>query len=131
MSAYASRGDQVIKEWSARVSCKEHQVGGSFSVFIFLGDVPPDPDRWLTDPALAGIFDVYTGIEDYDDDDDDRDVRGIVLLNRWLSEKSDLPSLNESVVVPFLKRKINWAVRSVGNHLSSICCTCLTFHIRQ
>ena len=120
MSTYASRREVVVKDWRAQVSCKEHQVGGSFSVYIFLGDVPPDPNQWLTDHALAGIFDVYTAIGD---GDDGHVVNGVVLLNRWLSEKSGLPSFDESIVVPFLKRNINWAVRSVRDYLCIICCT--------
>src|SRR6202042_2657493 len=47
---------QTVDEWSVSVKCKKFELGGSFSVFIFLGEVPADPKQWLTDPAFAGTF---------------------------------------------------------------------------
>src|SRR6266571_6513369 len=89
------------------VSPAKTEVGGSFSIFIFLGDVPADLAQWLIDPAFAGIYNVFTDIldESANSDEQHRIITGIVHLNRWLSEKSGLPSLEENVVAPFLKRK--------------------------
>jgi len=94
------------KEWGARIYCKVSEVGGSFSVFIFLGDVPTEPSRWLNDPAFAGIFDVFTeGTGDFV-------AHGFVYLNRVILERS-IQSLEADVVVPFLKQRLNWAVQRV------------------
>ncbi|PPQ86816.1 hypothetical protein CVT25_012666, partial [Psilocybe cyanescens] len=52
--------NSVALEWSVRVQCKEYEVGGSFSVYIFIAnEVPPNHAEWLLHPAFAGTFDVF------------------------------------------------------------------------
>jgi len=60
---------QVIQDWKVEISCIQREIGESFSVFIFLGDIPTDPTRWWFDPALAGTFDIYTYTSDNTSDD--------------------------------------------------------------
>ena len=97
-------------EWSARIHCKVSEVGGPFSIFIFLGDVPTNPSQWLNDPAFVGTFDVYSN-----DDGGRHDfvVHGPVHLSGAILDQSRQTSLDADVVVPFLKRQLNWAVQGV------------------
>jgi len=82
--------------------CKISEVGG-FSVFIFLGDVPPNPSQWLNDPAFAGVFDVY-----------DSAPRDLANLNSAVLGRSRQGSLEPEAIVPFLKQDLNWAVQTLA-----------------
>ena len=113
-------GGNILHDWAVRVTCKKFELGGSFSVFIFLGEVPANPEAWFTDSGFVGTFDVFANstpelcINCLTQPDD---VFGFVPLNRAILEHSGQPSLEDSVVVPFLEKKLNWAICMVG-HLS-------------
>jgi tyrosinase len=56
--AHNSEEDKLW-EWTARVHVKKYEVGGSFSVEFFLGDVPSDPAHWRTSPNFIGAHQVF------------------------------------------------------------------------
>jgi tyrosinase len=111
----AKRPAEVL-EWSARVRCKQFELHGSFSVYIFLGKIPADPNHWLTDPAFAGTFDVFA--DPTPDERADLVIKGFVHLNRSILKRSGESSLEPDVVVPYLKREINWGIKKVSDHKS-------------
>jgi tyrosinase len=39
-----------LYEWTARIECNKFELGGSYSVLIFLGHVPDDPQEWQVLP---------------------------------------------------------------------------------
>jgi tyrosinase len=43
-----------LYEWAARVECKKFELCCSYSVLIFLGDVPDDPEEWQVNPNYVG-----------------------------------------------------------------------------
>lgn len=114
-----STADSEVLEWSVRVQSKQFELGGSFSVYIFLGQVPADPKHWLTDPAFAGTFDVFSNTEPDEcancREQKDLVIKGFVHLNRQILKRSGNPSLKPDVVLPFLKRELNWGIKKVGN----------------
>ena len=109
----------IFYEWSVTVKCKQFELGGSFSVFVFLGDVPPDPKKWLTDPAYAGTFDVFTNSTPEEcancSDRVDLILRGFVHINDAILKRSGQHSLEPHVVTPYLKSNLNWRVLKVGS----------------
>ncbi|KAF8645988.1 hypothetical protein AX16_007415 [Volvariella volvacea WC 439] len=116
VSGHAS--SQTIVEWSARVRCKQSELRGSFSVLLFLGEVPPTPENpedWVSSPNFAGSFDVLGGDEEEPDQGDD-EMEGSVYLNRAILKLSEQRSLEPSVVVPLLKGTLqpNWRVLKIG-----------------
>ncbi len=120
---------QIIQDWKVEISCSQREVGGSFSVFIFLGDLPADPTQWLFDPAFVGTFDIYTYTSStpheshsYDEEGGNSIVNGSVHLNRAILRLSRQQSLEEDAVLSFLRRKLNWGVQKVGNESSIDCC---------
>src|ERR1700735_3429092 len=96
-------------DWSVRILCNEFELGGSFSVLIFVGTVPDDPEQWATSPTCVGIHDVYTsGTPHNSDSQEDLEVEGYVRLNGGLLERFAASELTPDVVVPFLKRELHW-----------------------
>jgi tyrosinase len=122
--------DSTILEWSARIRCKQFELGGSFSVFVFLGDVPANHRQWLTDPTFAGTFDAF--VNDAPDecsncrDHGDQVIRGFVHLDRTILKRSGRSTLEPRVVVPYLTRSINWGIQKVGIYHKTSIITILT-----
>jgi tyrosinase len=114
--------DAEILEWSARVQCTQFELHGSFSVYIFLGEIPADPDHWLTDIAFAGTFDVFANPKPEEcancREQTNLVIKGFVHLNRSILKRSGKDSLEPDVVVPYLKHDLNWAIRKVSGNKS-------------
>jgi len=104
----------VVQEWSVLIRCKQFEVIGSFSVFLFFGDVPSDTHKWVTDKAFIGVFDVFAN--DSPDicpkctENSDVILNGVVDLNAPLIKKSGLKTLEAEEVVPYLTGKLSWGV---------------------
>jgi len=104
---------RVVQDWRAEISCKIDEVGGSFSVFVFLGNVPADPSKWLIDPGFVGTFDIFAPNSSPYDPANDSIVTGFVHLNRAILRLSRQHSLEDSAVLPFLRQNINWGIQKV------------------
>jgi tyrosinase len=112
----AACGAQVVQDWRAEISCRIDQLGGSFSVFLFLGNVPTNPSDWLTDRAFVGTFDIYApDSSPYHSGPASSELvlDGFVLLNRAIWRLTKRPSLDDSIVVPILTQSLNWGVQKV------------------
>lgn len=119
----ADRDTQVL-EWSVRVLCKQFELGGSFSIYIFLGKIPADPKEWLTDPAFAGTFDVFTNPTPDEcancREQADLVIKGFVHLNRCIVKRSGNTSLEPDVVTPYLKRELNWGIKKENGEVARL-----------
>ncbi|KAH9484721.1 Tyrosinase [Psilocybe cubensis] len=108
--------NSTLLEWSVRVRCDEHEIGGSLSVFIFLSNtVPPNPDEWLFERSFAGTFDLFTSSsygqargqasgEAYATNI----AKGFIHINRKYLELTRQSSLEPEIVVPYLKQHLSW-----------------------
>jgi len=50
---YGKEGPTVIYDWTCRIHCKKYELGGSYWVLIFLGEVPEDPKKWHTSSSFS------------------------------------------------------------------------------
>ncbi len=98
-------------DWTVRICLNAYELSGSYSVLIFLGDVPDDPDIWMLSPSYVGMHSAYV-----DSTVDQKPVitQGFVLLNNWIAENSRLGSFDPSVVEPYLKDKLSWRAQMVS-----------------
>ncbi|KAF8655955.1 hypothetical protein AX16_002861 [Volvariella volvacea WC 439] len=123
-AAEASGPRTTITDWSVRVHCKRFEVGGSFSVLLFLGEVPngsevpATPEEWYYASNLAGSFDVFANSEANEcgncRDREDIPIEGHVYINRAILKQHNGNSLDPTTVVPLLEAKLNWVVLKVG-----------------
>ncbi|KAG8983088.1 hypothetical protein FRB94_008587 [Tulasnella sp. JGI-2019a] len=128
MSNVATNQEISIIEWTARVRCNEHALGGSYSVLIFLGLIPEDPKDWRVSPSLVGMHGVYTddsggyggyGSSGQGGNTVDREVEGYVKLNRALM-RSGIPSFKEEDVIPYLRDNLGWRIQKVTGEVVPI-----------
>ncbi|KAF9005142.1 hypothetical protein BDQ17DRAFT_1325298 [Cyathus striatus] len=87
-----------IWEWTALIEFKEFDLRCSFSVLLFLGEVPENPDEWLIAPNYIGSHSAF--------------VNRFVPLNNAIAEYSRLDSFEPEVVEPYLK-ELKWRVQKL------------------
>uniref|UniRef100_A0A8H7XJW9 Tyrosinase C-terminal domain-containing protein n=1 Tax=Psilocybe cubensis TaxID=181762 RepID=A0A8H7XJW9_PSICU len=107
---------EPLWEWSARIRCNKHELGSSFSVCLFLGPPPDDPEEWLTAPNLAGAHHVFVaGGGEYGQRRGPSRMtnEGFVNLNSAIARISRLNTFDPEVVVPYLKDYLQWRVQTV------------------
>jgi len=116
-------------KWTARVRCNHHDLQGSFSIFLFVGDVPEDPKKWRRARSYAGADDVFLmGAETKKHCSNCQGsdapppaplvsyVEGYVHLNDAL-KRAHLPSLEARVVAPFLQKNLHWRVKRANGEV--------------
>ena len=106
-----------IWEWTARVEFKKYELGASFSVLIFLGQVPENPREWLVSPNYVGGHHAFVnsaaGSCANCSNQQDLVVEGFVHLNYAIAQDSGLGSLEPNVVEPYLTHNLQWRVQNV------------------
>ncbi|KAK0500429.1 hypothetical protein EDD18DRAFT_827912 [Armillaria luteobubalina] len=103
-------GRSVI-DWTVRIRANAHELNGSFSVLIFLDDVPDDPHLWKSSPSYVGGYSAFVSSTP---DQQPALTQGFTHLSNWIAEKTKLGSFDPGVVVPFLKDKLSWRVQMAG-----------------
>jgi tyrosinase len=115
-----SGGPNVIHDWTARIHFKSFELfelGQSFSVLIFLGDVPDDPSQWMKAPSYVGshVALVNSAAEQCGNCQSQIDTvsEGFVHLNSVLARRSGLSSFEPDVVTPYVRENLHWRIRAV------------------
>jgi len=102
-------------EWTARVEFKKYELGTSFSVLIFLGQVPQNPREWRISPNYVGGHHAFVnsaaGSCANCSNQQDLVTEGFVHLNHAIVQHSGLGSLEPNVVEPYLTHNLHWKVQ--------------------
>lgn len=96
------------REWIANIRVKKHAMGGSFSIHLFLGEIPSDPLSWPVASSLVGTLGVFAhrGIHGIHSD---RKITGTVPMTSALMNlvaSGQVPSLHAGDVEPFLQSNL-------------------------
>ncbi|KAF5372536.1 hypothetical protein D9758_005295 [Tetrapyrgos nigripes] len=104
-------------EWTARIHVKKYEIGASFSVPIFLGSVPENSAEWLTCDHFVGAHHAFVNSSAESCANcrtrQDLTLEGFVNLNDGILTHANLPSLDPSVVEPYLTEQLHWRVVKV------------------
>ncbi|KAK0223503.1 photo-regulated tyrosinase [Armillaria fumosa] len=104
-------------DWTARIRVKKYALGGSFSVLIFLGEVPENPRSWRSSPSFVGAHHAFVnsaaGQCENCRNQADLVIEGFVHLNTAIAQRSGLGSFEPAVVEPYLKRELSWRIQKV------------------
>ncbi|KAF8874304.1 tyrosinase [Mucidula mucida] len=104
-------------DWTARIEFKKYELGCSFSVLLFLGAVPEDPEDWLCSENLAGAHHAFVnssaGRCANCRGQGDLLAEGFVHLDNAIAQHSGLGSLEPGVVEPYLTQALQWRVQKV------------------
>jgi tyrosinase len=113
-----NEGQVVLHDYTARVHFKKYELGGSFSVLIFLGDVPNDPSQWRKCNAFVGAHHAFvnSAASQCGNCKNQADIysEGFVHLNSAIAKRSGLSSYEAEQVLPYLKDKLHWRIQAAG-----------------
>lgn len=105
-------------DWTARIEFKKYELGTSFSVLIFLGQVPENPREWRISPNYVGGHHAFVnsaaGSCANCTNQQDLVIEGFVHLNHAIVRHSGLGSLEPNVVEPYLTNNLHWKVQKVS-----------------
>ncbi|KAF5391307.1 hypothetical protein D9757_001938 [Collybiopsis confluens] len=123
-STQGHRESKDIREWSARVHIKKYEVGGSFKVLFFLGNVPNEPREWITSPHFVGAFHGFVNSTPGRCANcrrgQDVVLEGFVHLNEGIAKLSHLNSLDPHVMESYLKENLHWRVQKTSGEVVDI-----------
>lgn len=112
-------GSASIPDWTVRVRVKKYELDQSFSVMVFLGEVPQNPADWFSSPSYVGDHSVFVNAA-LDKCENCRVqqavgivTEGFIHLTKSIVAHSGLSSLDETAVVPYLEKNLHWRVRKV------------------
>ncbi|TFK38852.1 tyrosinase [Crucibulum laeve] len=115
---------EKLWEWTARVEFKKYELGCSFSVDLFLGEVPENPEDWLTSPNLVGSRHAFVnsaaGHCENCRNQADIIVEGFVHLNNGIAKHSGLGTFDPAAVEPYLTRELHWRVQKVDGTVANL-----------
>ncbi|KAF8903867.1 tyrosinase [Gymnopilus junonius] len=107
-----------LYDWTARIEFKKYEVGTSFSVYLFLGAVPEDPEQWHTSPNYVGGHHAFVNSKAGHcancRNQGDIVEEGFVHLNHAIVQHSGLNTLNPEAVEPYLTKELHWRVQKVN-----------------
>ena len=109
--------DRGMWDWTARVEFKKYELGISFSVLIFLGQVSENPREWRISPNYVGGHHAFVNSAANScancRNQQELVVEGFVHLNHAIVKHSGLGSLEPNVVGPYLTHNLHWRVQKV------------------
>ncbi|KAI0297677.1 hypothetical protein BC826DRAFT_149310 [Russula brevipes] len=123
---HGREGPKVVHDWTVRIHAKKYELGQSFSVLVFLGDVPDDAAQWRTCASFVGAHSAFVhaggeagyGYGGGGGGGRDSVTEGFVHLNNTIAKRSGLPSFEPSAVRPYLRENLNWRVQ--GNDRAAV-----------
>ena len=113
-------------EWTARIRFKKYALGCSFSVLLFLGEVPEDPAEWRMSPNYAGAHHAFVNSAPQRCANCRRQaelvIEGFVHLNEAIASHSGLGTFDPDAVKPYLQENLHWRVQKVSDDDDNVCC---------
>jgi tyrosinase len=95
-------------EWLAHITYDESQIDGTFTVSIYVGDVPASTDANLTGKGAVGGCSSFSGTQRHN-----ARIAGTVPLTPALVTKGVTPA-NKEEVVKYLKENMTWKIMKVS-----------------
>jgi tyrosinase len=103
------------REYIVNVRTDKNALGGSYFIYVFVGDVPKDSAKWATSDSLVGIQAITSMVQG--SLMGPAIVAGTIPLTRFLEKHvvlKLLSGLDEDLVVPYLTDNLIWKVLDVS-----------------
>ena len=104
-----------------RVVFKKLEIGHSFSILLFLGSIPEEPEEYLTSPYFVGAHHAFVNSAAAHCQNCQNQAElveeGFVHLSRGILQHGHLDSLDAEVVEPYLTKDLHWRAVEVREHM--------------
>jgi tyrosinase len=105
-----------IREWFVAISVSKFDLQGQrFTICIFVGDVPSNPDEWSTSPSCVGCFPILPPSRSGNGPLPDVTVYDEVSLMNGL-QAAGYDGQDVGKTVEYLKGALQWGVQLVSIH---------------
>jgi tyrosinase len=101
------------RDYIVNVRADKSAIAGSYSIYVFVGDVPSDVSQWTTSDSLVGIQAITSMMGRMSS----TIVSGTIPLTRFLEKHvvlKLLSGLDENLVIPYLTDNLTWKVLGVS-----------------
>lgn len=106
------------REWIANLRVNKHAMGGSFNIYLFIGEVPSDPSSWPVASSLVGTLGVFAhkgahGHRGVHSHSSSRKVTGTIPMTSALMNmvtSGNISSLHTGDVEPFLRSNLEFRI---------------------
>lgn len=109
------QGTPRVTEWTVEIRCKQYECGGSFSVLLFLGDIPDDPTERLA--SCIGSFDAFVNENPEEcsncQDRLDDTIQGFVHITSAIARRYNPGTYDPDNIAPLLTRDLKWRVQKI------------------
>ena len=114
-------------DWTVRIEYKMHELGTSFHVFIFLGEVPEDSEDWDTCSSYVGSAFAFVNdaAKHCANCTNHRDIvlEEFVHLDHAIARLApELGSFDPHIIEPYLSKDLQWRVQKVLVYLFFYIC---------
>lgn len=106
----------VTREYLVNIKAQKFGLGSS-TVYVFLGNPSADSASWWNDNTLAGTYAMFAMPNSTCESCMRVQAAGTVPLSTVLEAKvaaGELGGLDESIVVPYLQRNLQWRITKVS-----------------
>ena len=106
-------------DWTVQIESKQFELHASYSVTLFLGEVPIDTNGWPTSPNFAGTHTAFVNNSPKDckncQTHKDLITEGYVHLNQAIEKqrRGSRPFFKPAIIEPYLTKNLQWRVLRV------------------
>ncbi|KAK8151449.1 hypothetical protein BKA80DRAFT_322963 [Phyllosticta citrichinensis] len=114
----AAKKNQTRTEYSVNYKIDKVALGGSGSIFVFLGPYNNNPDEWRSDESLLGASGLFVGTAMAPGRSGNTALYGSIPITNTLEKRvsnGDVPCMDANEMIPFLQQNMAWAVTAVSS----------------
>ncbi|KAK7533041.1 uncharacterized protein J3D65DRAFT_558533 [Phyllosticta citribraziliensis] len=113
----AAKKNQTRTEYSVNYKIDKFALGGSGSIYVFLGPYNNNPDEWRSDESLLGASGLFVGTAMAPGRSGNTALYGSIPITNTLEKRvsnGDVPCMDANEMIPFLQQNMAWAVTAVS-----------------
>ncbi|KAF2840484.1 Di-copper centre-containing protein [Patellaria atrata CBS 101060] len=111
---------EPIKDYTADFIADKHAMGGSYNVYVFLGNYSAEVSQWFGEKSYCGLYSVFAPLSG---GDSGVTVTGQIPLNTALISAYDagqLDCLDDASITKYIKENLHWEVVKVNSSLTRL-----------
>ncbi|KAK7614604.1 hypothetical protein BKA81DRAFT_405807 [Phyllosticta paracitricarpa] len=113
----AAKKNQMRTEYSVNYKIDKFALGGSGSIYVFLGPYSGNPDEWRSDESLLGASGLFVGTAMAPGRPGNSALYGSIPITNNLEKRvsnGDVPCMEANDMIPYLQQNMAWAVTAAN-----------------
>ncbi|KAK8205900.1 hypothetical protein HDK77DRAFT_379302 [Phyllosticta capitalensis] len=114
----AAKSNKTRTEYNINYKIDKLALGGSGSIYVFLGPYGTNPDEWRSDESLLGASGLFVGTAKAPGRTGSSALYGSIPITNTLEQrvqKGDIPCMEPNDMIPYLQQNMAWTVTAVSS----------------